>query len=74
MSCNISRNGEGVSMREHYKGVKEDGTLTNGSLLLDATSKKEKQRVLKEYKFLSGAVKLILVHDGENECYEEVNV
>ena len=60
--------------REHYKGVKEDGTLTPGSLLLDATNQKEKQRVLKEYKFLSGAVKLIRVYDGEKECYEEVNV
>ena len=61
-------------MREHYKGVKEDGTLTCGSLLLDSTNKKEKQRVLKEYKRLSGAEKLILVYDGEKECYEEVNV
>ena len=60
--------------REHYKGVKEDGTLTPGSLLLDATNQKEKQRVLKEYKFLSGAVKLIMVYDGEKECYEEVPI
>ena len=60
-------------MREHYKGVKEDGTLTNGSLLLDATSKYERQRVLKEYKFLSSAVKLVKVYDEyEGECYEEV--
>lgn len=59
-------------MREQYKGVKEDGTLICGSLLLDSTTRKEKQRVLKEYKFLSGAEKLILVYDGERECYEEV--
>ena len=59
-------------MREQYKGVKEDGTLLAGSLLLDSSNRKEKQRVLKEYKHLSGAEKLILVYDGENECYEEV--
>ena len=59
-------------MREHYKGVKKDGTLINGSLLLDSSNRKEKQRVLKEYKHLCGAVKLIMVYDGENECYEEV--
>ena len=59
-------------MREHYKGVKEDGTLLTGSLLLDSSNRKEKQRVLKEYKHLSGAEKLILVYDGEKECYEEV--
>ena len=61
-------------MREHYKGVKKDGTLINGSLLLDSSNRKEKQRVLKEYKHLSGAVKLIMVYDGENECYEEVSI
>lgn len=61
-------------MREQYKGIKEDGTLLFGSLILDASSKKEKQRVLKEYKHLSGAKKLIKVHDGENECYEEVAI
>lgn len=59
-------------MREQYKGVKEDGTLLAGSLLLDSSNRKEKQRVLKEYKHLSGAEKLILVYDGEKECYEEV--
>lgn len=59
-------------MREHYKGVKEDGTLLTGFLLLDTSNRKEKQRVLKEYKHLCGAVKLILVYDGERECYEEV--
>lgn len=59
-------------MREHYKGVKEDGTLLTGSLLLDTNNRKEKQRVLKEYKHLSGAEKLILVYDGEKECNEEV--
>ena len=62
-------------MREHFKGVKEDGTLTNGSLLLDATSKYERLKVLKEYKFLSSAVKLVKVYDEyEGECYEEVNL
>ena len=59
-------------MREQYKGLKADGTLTCGSLVLETNSQKEKQRVLKEYKSLSGAEKLILVYDGENECYEEV--
>lgn len=59
-------------MRKQYKGVKEDGTLLAGSLLLDTTSKKERERILKDYKHLSGAVKLILVYDGERECYEEV--
>ena len=61
-------------MREQYKGVRKDGTLNPGSLLLDATNKKEKQRVLKEYKHLSGAVKLVMVYDGERECYEEVSL
>jgi len=61
-------------MREQYKGVKEDGTLICGSLLLDSTTRKEKQRVLKEYKFLSGAEKLVKVYDGEKECYEEVTI
>ena len=60
-------------MREQYKGLKKDGTLICGSLLLEAENNpKEKQRVLKEYKHLAGAVKLIMVYDGENECYEEV--
>lgn len=60
-------------MREQYKGLKKDGTLSNGSLVLESeNTSKEKQRVLKEYKSLSGAVKLIMVYDGENECYEEV--
>ena len=59
-------------MREHYKGVKEDGTLLAGSLLLDTNNRKERERILKDYKHLSGAVKLILVYDGERECYEEV--
>ena len=62
-------------MREQYKGLKKDGTLSNGSLVIEAgNTSKEKQRVLKEYKHLSGAVKLIMVYDGEKECYEEVNV
>ena len=59
-------------MREQYKAIKKDGTLTCGSLILEASSKKEKQRVLKEYKHLSGAEKLIMVYDGEKECYEEI--
>lgn len=60
-------------MREQYKGLKKDGTLSNGSLVLESeNTSKEKQRVLKEYKSLSGAVKLIMVYDGEKECYEEV--
>lgn len=59
-------------MREQYKGVKEDGTLLTGSLLLDTNNSKERERILKDYKHLSGAEKLILVYDGENECYEEV--
>ena len=61
-------------MREQYKGVKEDGTLSCGSLLLDSTSKKERESILKEYLSISGAVKLIKVYDGEKKCYEEVNV
>ena len=59
-------------MREQYKGVKEDGTLLAGSLLLDTNNRKEMERILKDYKHLSGAEKLILVYDGERECYEEV--
>jgi len=59
-------------MREHYKGVKEDGTFLTGSLLLDTNNSKERERILKDYKHLSGAEKLIRVYDGENECYEEV--
>ena len=59
-------------MREHYKGVNEDGTLLTGSLLLDTNNRKERERILKDYKHLSGAEKLILVYDGEKECYEEV--
>ena len=61
-------------MREQYRAIKKDGTLTMGSLLLEASSQKEKKRVLKEYKALSGAEKLILVYDGEKECYEEVSL
>lgn len=59
-------------MSEHYKGVKEDGTLITGSLLLDTKNRKERERVLKEYKHLSGAKKIIKIFDGEKECYEEV--
>ena len=59
-------------MREQYKGLKKDGTLTYGCLVLETNSQKEKERILKDYKHLSGAEKLILVYDGENECYEEV--
>ncbi|MBO7444716.1 MAG: hypothetical protein J6T69_07870 [Methanobrevibacter sp.] len=61
-------------MKEQFKGQKEDGTLMSGVLLLESNSKKEREAVLKEYKFLSGAVKLIRVYDGMNECYEEVNI
>lgn len=60
-------------MREHFKGIRKDGTLTDGSLVLNASSKYERQKVLKEYKFLSSAVKLVKVYDEyEGECYEEV--
>ena len=61
-------------MKEHYKGVKEDGTLISGSLFLDSRNKKERESILKEYLSLSGAVKLIKVYDGERECYEEVPI
>lgn len=61
-------------MKEHYKGVKEDGTLINGSLFLDSSNKKERESILKEYLSLSGAVKLVKVYDGEAECYEEVTI
>ncbi len=61
-------------MKEHYKGVKEDGTLISGSLFLDSRNKKERESILKEYLSLSGAVKLIKVYDGERECYEEVTI
>lgn len=62
-------------MREQYKGLKKDGPLSNGSLVIEAgNTSKEKQRVLKEYKHLSGAEKLIMVYDGEKECYEEVSI
>ena len=61
-------------MREQYRAIKKDGTLTMGSLLLEASSQKEKKRVLKEYKSLSGAAKLVKVWDGEQECYEEVKI
>ncbi len=61
-------------MKEHYKGVKEDGTLINGSLFLDSRNKKERESILKEYLSLSGAVKLVKVYDGEAECYEEVTI
>ena len=61
-------------MREQYKGVKEDGTLSCGSLLLESSSKKERESILKEYLSLSGAVKLVKVYDGERECYEEVTI
>ena len=60
-------------MREQFKGVKKDGTLTDGSLVLNASSKEERKHVLKEYKFLSNSVQLIKVYDEEKgECYEEV--
>lgn len=59
-------------MREQYKGLKKDGTLTCGCLVLETNNRKERERILKDYKHLSGAEKLILVYDGEKECYEEV--
>lgn len=61
-------------MKEQYKGLKKNGALTCGSLVLETSSQKEKERILKEYKSLSGAVKLIKVYDGERKCYEEVPI
>ena len=61
-------------MSEQYKGVKEDGTLTSGTLVLNANSKKERESILKEYLNLSGAIKLIKVHGQGGPCYEEVNI
>ena len=58
-------------MSEQYKGIKKDGTLTFGSLSLKTDSQKERKRILKEYKRLSGAVKLVKVYD-DGPCYEEV--
>lgn len=61
-------------MSEQFKGVKEDGTLTTGFLVLKSNSKKERELILKEYLNLSGAVKLIKVHGQEGPCYEEVTI
>lgn len=58
-------------MSEQYKGLLKDGTLTFGSLSLKTDSQKERKRILKEYKRLSGAVKLVKVYD-DGPCYEEV--
>ena len=58
-------------MSEQYKGLKQDGTLTLGTLLLKSDNRKEKESILKEYLELSGAVKLVKVYD-EGPCYEEV--
>ena len=60
-------------MTEQYKGVKSDGTLTYGSLHLQTSNKKERARILKEYKFLCGAEKLVKVYDN-GDCYEEVTI
>ena len=61
-------------MREQYRGVKEDGSLTLGTLSLNSNNRKERESILKEYLNLSGAVKLVKVHDGEMVCYVEVNL
>lgn len=61
-------------MNEQYKGLKEDGTLTFGTLHLKSNNRKERESILKEYLNLSGAVKLVKVHDGEMVCYVEVNL
>ena len=59
-------------MSEQYKGVKEDGSLTNGCLVLKSNSKKERESILKEYLSISGSVKLIKVHGHDGPCYEEI--
>ena len=61
-------------MSEQYKGVKEDGTLTAGTLVIKTDRRKEKEAILKEYLEISGSVKLIKVYGREGECYEEVNI
>ncbi len=61
-------------MNEQYKGVKEDGTLTAGSLVLKSNSKKERESILKEYLEISGSVKLIKVYGQNGPCYEEVTI
>lgn len=59
-------------MNEQFKGLKSDGTLTKGSLSLKSNNKKERNSILKEYLFLSGAEKLIKVYGDDGPCYEEV--
>jgi hypothetical protein len=61
-------------MSEQYKGLKQDGTLTFGTLSLKSNNRKERESILKEYLSLSGAVKLVKVHGDEGPCYEEVNI
>lgn len=59
-------------MSEQYRGIKEDGTLTMGCLSLKSNNHKERESILKEYLYLSGAVKLVKVYGAEGPCYEEV--
>lgn len=61
-------------MREQYRGVKEDGSLTLGTLSLNSNNRKERESILKEYLNLSGAVKLVRVYGQEGPCYEEVTI
>ena len=61
-------------MSGQYKGVKPDGTLTAGTLVLKSDSKKERESILKEYLSISGSVKLIKIHGQDGPCYEEVNI
>ena len=61
-------------MREQYRGVKGDGSLTLGTLSLNSNNRKERESILKEYLSLSGAVKLIKVYGQDGPCYEEVNI
>lgn len=61
-------------MTEKYKGLKEDGSLTFGTLHLKSNNKKERESILKEYLSLSGATKLIKVYGQDGPCYEEVSL
>ena len=61
-------------MNEEFKGVKKDGSLMAGSLSLKSNSKKERDSILKEYLFLSGAEKLVKVYGEDGPCYEEVSI
>ena len=60
-------------MNEQYKGLKEDGTLTFGTLHLKSNNRKERESILKEYLSLCGGTKLIKVYDN-GPCYEEVSL